>query len=196
MRNESTGWFRWRQQYADDVAYADIAEAIKRFRPVAKKGEKAGSDSALWLMEYSADDYPSTATWLFYRDQKVHAFFSICSGNVQLHDDGQSRFFRRLISGLPGRRYAGLLEPASEIRWFGRHIESDVTGKEVLEQATLIATEVAEIQGNIALVIDPYDDATAEMLLKQYKFLRSAKHGQLWLPLQRQEEIVPSTKDE
>ncbi len=55
----------------------------------------------------------------------------------------------------------------------------------------MIATEVAELQGNIALMIDPYDDDTADMLLSKYDFLRSAKHGQLWLPLQRQGDIQP-----
>jgi len=188
-RGETRGWYRWRRQYADDIAYADIAEAIEAFRPI---DNPAGHDSARWLKQYSADDYPSTATWLFYEDRRVHGFFSICSGNVQLHDDGRKRGFRRVISGLPGRRYAGLLEPASEIRWWGRHVESTITGRELLEQATLVATEVAEIQGNIALVIDPYDEATAKMLLDQYDFFRSAKHGQLWLPLQGQEELQPT----
>lgn len=186
VRGDNMGWFAWRKQYADDIAYADIAEAIEQFRPV---DNDAGRDSARWLKEHAASDYPSTVTWLFYEDRRVHGFFSICSGNVQLYDDGRSRPFRRLISGLPGRRYAGTLEPASEIRWWGRHVESAIGGKDLLEQAVSFASEVARVQGNVAVVIDPYDEATATMLLEQYEFLRSAKHGQLWLPLHEEEDV-------
>jgi hypothetical protein len=80
-------------------------------------------------------------------------------------------------------RWAGETIPASEIRWIAKHAESDLGGEELLTQAIWIAEQVAEVQGNTALVIDPYDGETAKMLLDHYRFLWSARHGQLWLPL-------------
>lgn len=177
---ESEGWVRWRPEYNDSAAYAEIVEAVELFKPV---DNDAGHMSARWLKEEALHDGKMTGTWLLYKNQKVHGFVSICSGNITLHDDGRANAFRRTLQGLPGVRFAGELVPASEIRWMGRHAESNFSGEVILEHAVWIAHEVARLQGNAALVIDPYDDETAEFLLTKYKFLRSAKKGQLWLRL-------------
>jgi hypothetical protein len=177
---EIEGWLRWQPEYLDSAAYEEVVEAVERFRPV---DIAAGRMSARWLREEALHDGKMTGTWLFYRNQKIHGFVSICSGNITLHDDGTANAFRRRLQGLPGIRYAGELVPASEIRWMGRHAESEFKGEAILAHAVRIAREVATWQGNAALVIDPYDDATAELLLTRYDFLRSAKKGQLWLRL-------------
>jgi hypothetical protein len=150
------------------------------FKPV---DNDAGRMSARWLREEALRDDKMTGTWLFYRNQKQQGYVSICSGNISLHDDGRANAFRRTLQGLPGVRYAGELIPASEIRWMGRHVEAEFKGEVILRHAARIASEVAELQGNSALVVDPYDDDTADFLLEKFDFLRSAKKGQLWLRL-------------
>ena len=50
--------------------------------------------------------------------------------------------------------------------------------------AAYIASQVAEWQGNIALVIDPFDEETAAFWKSRYEFLNSATPNRLWLPLQ------------
>jgi hypothetical protein len=177
---EIEGWLRWQPEYLDSAAYEDVVEAIERFEPV---DNAAGHMSARWLKEEALHDGKMTGTWLLYRNQKIQGFVSICSGNITLHDDGTANAFRRRLQGLPGIRYAGELVPASEIRWMGRHSKSDFKGEAILAHAVRIAHEVARLQGNAALVIDPYDDDTAEFLLTKFEFLRSAKKGQLWLRL-------------
>lgn len=139
--------------------------------------------SARWLKEEALHDGKRTVTWLFYRNLKVQGFVSICSGNITEYDDGRANILRRTLRGLPGNRYAGDLIPASEIKWMGRHARAEFKGEVILNQAIRVAEEVAEVQGNAALVIDPYDDATANFLLTRYEFLRSARMGQLWLRL-------------
>jgi hypothetical protein len=178
--DEFDGWYRWRPERADSPAYEDIAEAVENFEPLDRD---AGHMSAKWLKEQSLKDYPSTATWILYQDQRVQGYIAICSGNVTLHDSGRANAFRRRLSGLPGVRYAGELVPASEIRWIAKHVASKFDGKVLLAQAIRVAERVAEFQGNIALVVDPYDDETAEMLKENFSFLWSAKKGQLWLRL-------------
>ena len=179
-RKEFEGWLRWRPEYLNSIAYEEVVEAIDAFEPV---DNKAGQMSAKWLKEEALVDDKMTGTWLMYRNQRLQGYVSICSGNITLHDDGKANAFRRTLRGLPGVRYAGELIPASEIRWMGRHVQSDFRGEVLLNHAMRIASEVAELQGNSALVIDPYDDDTADLLLERYRFLRSAKKGQLWLRL-------------
>jgi hypothetical protein len=181
LRGEYQGWFRWRPENLGSAAYADIVEAVKRFEPV---DNEAGHMSARWLREEALHDGKMTGTWLFYTNQTLQGFVSICSGNITLHDDGRANAFRRTLQGLPGIRYAGELMPASEIRWMGKHTKSEIDGEVILNHAVRIAHDVAELQGNAALVIDPYDEGTANFLLEKYEFLRSAKKGQLWLRLQ------------
>lgn len=178
--DEIYGWYRWRPGRAESLAYEDIAEAVENFEPLDKD---AGYMSAKWLKEQSLKDYPSTATWILYKDQRVHGYIAICSGNVTIHDPGRANAFRRKIAGLAGGRYAGELVPASEIRWIAKHVDSKFDGKVLLEQAIRVAEKVAEVQGNVALVIDPYDEETAAMLKDNFRFLWSAKKGQLWLRL-------------
>ncbi len=180
-RREFEGWIRWRPEYLDSPAHADIVEAVELFVPV---DNDAGRRSARWLSEEALYDDQMTGTWLFYGNQKLQGFVSVCSGNISVYDDGTANAFRRRLQGLPGVRYAGELVPASEIRWMGRHREAEFKGEVLLRHAARIAHEVAEWQGNSALVVDPYDEDTAELLLRKYKFLRSAKKGQLWLRLQ------------
>jgi hypothetical protein len=171
-------WFRWKPLYAESAAYDDISEAIQAFEPVETP---AGHAAAKWLKESALDDYPSTATWLAYLDQRIEGYFALCSGEVPLYGRQRRQFLRR-----PGRRREHVLhprQPASLITWLGKHRHAKINGRTILAQATHTAIEVAELQGNIALVLDPYDDQTATFWLDRYDFLHSESPKRLWLPL-------------
>jgi hypothetical protein len=82
---------------------------------------------------------------------------------------------------LPGR---GIHKPASQIIWMCKHAEANIRGDRLISRATGIASDVAMLQGNIALVINPYDSGTARMLHDKYAFLHcEGRSGQLWLPV-------------
>ncbi|MGC1166096.1 MAG: hypothetical protein WA862_08305 [Solirubrobacterales bacterium] len=55
-------------------------------------------------------------------------------------------------------------------------------------------TQVAELQGNIALVIDPFDKETAEFWRERYGFRSAKPEGRLWIPL-HDEEDEPDVDD-
>lgn len=186
-KKEHRGWFRWRPMYAENLAYQDIAEAVAGFEP--EDGE-TGQKCAEWLKEHALPDYPSTATWLYYERPRVEGFVSICSGNATLYDSGRSEGFRRLISGLPGARYRGRVVPATEIRWLGRHRRAHIGFDFLLNHAADLAAQVAEVQGNIALVMEPHSETAARPWIEQYQFRRAVRHGQLWLPLPKQEDLA------
>lgn len=165
------GWFRWRPAAESELVYSDIARAIAEFKP---KNKGAGKEAAEWLKEKAISDYPASATWVFYDNGRIEGFFSICSGNFKLRE-------RAIKDRLPG---GGMLKPASEITWLCKHAEAVVGGQWLLMRATSIAREVAKIQGNIALVINPYDGDTARMLREKHSFLEEdPRSGKLWLPL-------------
>lgn len=172
---EHTGWYRWRPQNAESAAYEEIAEGVSTFEPV---DNEAGHAGATWLKEASLLDYPSTATWLLYDGGRLHGYFAICSSSFQLRDGEQKDGIKKLLSRGESRR-----EPCSEIIWFCRHRDSAFKGRSIFLQAAYVAQQVAAIQGNIAMVVNPYDDATAKLLQERYNFLRSTKQGALWYPL-------------
>jgi hypothetical protein len=172
-------WYRWKPSNAESGMYDDIAEAIETFEPV---DNPAGHAAAAWLKNSALDDYPSTATWIAYRNQRIEGYFAMSSGEVVLY--GRHRR-KRLMR--PGRRREHLLhprQPASLLTWLGKHRQASITGRTILYQAAYIASQVAELQGNIALVIDPFDEETAAFWKSKYDFLSSATPNRLWLPLQ------------
>ena len=172
-------WYRWQPAFAEDIAYEDIAEAVDAFEPV---DHPAGHAAAQWLKESSLDDYPSTATWLAYREGRIEGYFAMRSGEVVLTTKQRRKQLAR-----KGRQREHVLhprQPASLIAWLGKHAEASITGRTLLLYAAYVANQVAEYQGNIALVIDPYDDDTARFWQDRYKFLRAANPSKrLWVPL-------------
>jgi hypothetical protein len=181
-QDEPALWYRWRPEFAESAAYADIAEAVERFEPVANE---AGYAAAEWLKQSSLDDYPSTATWLIYHRQRIEGYFAICSAEVKLYGRQRKKHLER---GQEREHELHPAQPASLITWLGKHAEADISGRVLIRQAAFVAREVAEWQGNIALVLDPYNEETAELWLERYSFFRSGKPGRLWLPLHEEEE--------
>lgn len=176
-------WYRWRPEFAESAAYADIAEAVDHFEPV---DNDAGRAAAAWLKNSALGDYPSTATWLAYHNQRIEGFFAICSSEVTLYERQRKKHLGR--EGRSREHRLHPQQPASLITWLGKHVNAAMAGDSILHYAAYIATQVAEQQGNIALVLDPFDEETAEFWRDRYSFLRSAKAGRLWIPLHDEED--------
>lgn len=164
------GWFRWRPGREKQLGFEEIAQAVRDFEPVP---HEAGFAAATWLKEVSLRDHPATATWLNYENGRIEGFFAIRSGSFRLKERATHR--------LPGR---GIRKPASQIIWMCKHAEAQIRGDRLISRAVGIASDVAVLQGNIALVINPYDGATGKMLRDKYAFLHcEGRSGQLWLPV-------------
>lgn len=183
VQDQGEFWYRWRPAFAESAAYADIAEAVEGFEPVANDAGRAAAD---WLKYSSLDDYPSTATWLAYHDQRIEGFFAICSAEITL-----SERQRKERLGRGGRSHKHRLhpqQPASLITWLGKHAKATMAGDAIIRYAAYVATQVAELQGNIALVVDPFDGKTAEFWRKRYGFRSAKPEGRLWIPLHEEED--------
>lgn len=86
--------------------------------------------------------------------------------------------------------------PCSQIKWLCRHDQGKFLGRVIFEQAAYTAQRVTEFQGNVALVIEPFDDTIAKILESKLKFLRRADQGQLWIPLHRDADLSFAATDE
>lgn len=178
-----TGWIRWRPEIAESAAWADLAEAVEEFEPPCNE---AGEECARWLKEQSLSDYPFTATWVMFHNGLVHGFFAMSSNTFTI----------RYLSSSEEGGDARERWPCSQIKWLCRHDQGKFLGRVIFEQAAYTAQRVTEFQGNVALVIEPFDDTIAEILESKLKFLRRADQGQLWIPLHRDADLSFAATDE
>lgn len=140
-------WVRWTPEVADREP--DVAAAVESFEAV---DTEAGRAATAWLKERALLDYRSSVTHLMIIEDRVEAYYSLASAQVELRQSDR----RKVEAEHP-------VQPAALITWIAKHRYAQTSGIEVLAHAAGTALNVAEHQGVVALVLDPYDDDTAEM---------------------------------
>jgi hypothetical protein len=190
-------WVRLTPEVIEDLGEQRdlLLDAVEEFDSPAYE---AGLQAAAWLRERALDEYGSSVTYLMLLDRRVEAFYAIASAEVLLTGRDRKRLFRR-----SGRETYEISprQPASLITWTAkRDGGEDGCGERIMGHALATAWEVAELQGNVALVLDPYDHATAEMW-SDFAFLdfrrsadprgrseAGARIPRLWTPLHPADE--------
>lgn len=169
----TSGWHLWTPEVAAKPALADVTEAVASFEPI---DTPAGHAAASWLTSSALEEHPSVATHLLLKNGRVEGFVALAAGSIELTGRKRREANRKPLHGV---------QPATVIRWMARHKDADPgVGRELLLYATALALEASERLGSIALVLNAYDDATAEHLMHEYPFLRADKSGRtLWAPL-------------
>lgn len=132
-------------------ARPDIAEAVAAFE--GDQRHPVSAEGAQWLREDAAEER-ACVTRLLFNGGRLAAFYALASAEVEI---SRPKELERL-GILGGRRV-----PASHIEWLVRSRYFKGVGKRVLLHATLVARDVAKVQGNLVLSLDPYDDGTADM---------------------------------
>jgi hypothetical protein len=77
--------------------------------------------------------------------------------------------------------------PAALIAWIAKDTQSDVDGSDLLRHAAATARRAATLQATAVIVLDPFDEASAQMWRERFGFRPSSQPGalkRLWLPLQ------------
>jgi len=147
-------WVRWTPEVADD--YPSIANAVADFRA---KGTEQGKEAALaathWLKERSLPNYRTTVTWLMLNSAEdfVEGYYSLASAQVELRTDHRK--------ALDSSEYP--IQPAALITWIAKDERTHISGKQLLAHAVGIAVKVAQWQGVVAIVLDPFNDKTAKI---------------------------------
>ena len=173
-------WRRWLPTDSDEDLRA-IGAAVEAFQAM---DTDAGRDAEHWLKEQALNDHPSTVTWLYLLDGRLEGYYALSSTSVELTQRQRKKLtsWRRAHPLHPS-------QPASLIAWIAKHREAQIPGELLVLHATFIAGQVSELQGNIALVLDPYDDDVGEMWRTRYGFNTAAGpdssdgRKRLWLPL-------------
>jgi hypothetical protein len=162
VENGGHAWVRLIPEVVEDLGSSKqlLLDAVEAFESTEWE---AGREAAAWLRDRALDEYGSSITYLMLRKGEVEAFYALCSAEVLLTGRDRTKLFRssRAKSHEVSRR-----QPASLIAWAAKRTDGEEKcGALIMGHALATAWEVAELQGNIALVLDPYDERTADMWL-------------------------------
>jgi hypothetical protein len=177
LEERGEDWIRWTP---DTARASDLAAAVEAFEPVDRD---AGHRAAEWLKTDALRNHGSTVTYLMVVGGRLEAFYAICSAQVRL-----TQRDRPALRSDEEELLLSPVQPASLLAWLGKHRDAEVDGHQVLLHALGTAQAVAELQGNIAFVLDPYDEQTADFWQRRYGFRRSQEElrsglRRLWMPL-------------
>jgi hypothetical protein len=139
-------------------------------------GRAAAGAAGEWLQTEAVAAHQTSRTRLLIAGRRVAGFYSLASAQVEL-----SQRDRRRADVAPVR------VPAALITWIAKDRRAEIEGKLLLLHAVATARRAAALQATAVLVVDPFDEKTAEMWCKRYGFRPSAearKPKRLWLPLE------------
>jgi hypothetical protein len=172
------GWYRWTPARAARPSYSAIARAVEEFVPL---GLEAGFRAAEWLKTEALDDHGATVTYVLADNGRVDGFIAVASTQIELLERDFEAFDLPVTAGSSRARGATLL------RWLARHQESPAgTGRKLFRFASAIAKEVAERQGSIGLLVEPFNEMESEVWQERYGLRHLGRSGgrpKLWLPL-------------
>jgi hypothetical protein len=170
-------WARWYPSRAREQH--EWVQAVQQFQAM---DTEAGREATRWLKEDSLLNHGSTVTRIMLLEGRVEGFYALASAQVKLF----SRDHKTLLKGSLYREGLTMADagafrlkptqPASLVAWIAKREGSEISGAEILWHAAKTALKIAEEQGNIALVLDPWDDITAERVWSKppYNFKPSA----------------------
>jgi hypothetical protein len=168
-------WIEWSSEVAN--ACPDVADAVARFE--APGDREAGRAATEWLRERAADAHPGCVTRLLLADGEIQGYYSTSMSEVKLNSRHQDEL------GEQHPRQGAVL-----IAWLARSNDAlvDNVANHLLLHAMGSAREHATAVGATVLALDPYDEETAELCRKKYKFKtsqtdRGSKPRRLWVPL-------------
>ena len=136
----------------------------------------AGAAATRWLRDAALIEHPISRTRLYIANGAIAGYYSLCNAGVEISQRDRRR---ALALDTP----IGTL-PGSLVTWLAKDYEAGIDGTLLIKHAAATAREAAAMTASVALVLDPFDDATAEVWKKAYGFRRSSgKSRRRWIPL-------------
>jgi hypothetical protein len=167
-------WVRWTPARAEADPW--LAQAVAGFEPL---DNPAGQAAAAWLRNRSLVEFGSVATRLMVVDRVVEGFYSLAASQVEIKTRDRLGMTRSRT------------QPAALVQWLAKRRGSSVSGWEILAHAIGTALKVSEDLGLVAIVLEPYDEASADIWRADpYRFKTSRTTGpggtpRLWRSLIR-----------
>lgn len=159
----------------------DISEPFRRALDDFDAGPKPAAVAAThWLQQSAPAQHQNSRTALYIANGRIAAYYSLCNAQVELS--------QRQRKKLDLRTPIGTL-PASLVTWLAKDHRADFDGELLVMHAVATARKATMTQASVALVLDPYDDETAEIWKTRFGFRRSSgpNADRLWVPLVRSE---------
>jgi len=157
----------------------ELGEAIRSFQPVPGP---AGESVTEWLAERALNEPQEATVRVRLSHGKVTGVYALCAAQVAL-----SREERAQLGGVHYRT-----QPAILLAQFARAADTPGLGDEMLRHADTSARRALLYVGATVLVVDPFDQDTAEMWRQRFGFQDSEQAvpgnrrlRRLWLSLQQ-----------
>lgn len=160
---------------------ANISALFRRALADFDAGAKPAAVAAThWLQQSALAQHQNSRTALYIGNGRIAGYYSLCNAQVELS--------QRQRKKLDLRTPIGTL-PASLVTWLAKDHRADFDGELLVMHAAATARKATMTQASVALVLDPYDDETAEMWRTRFGFRRSSGSNadRLWVPLARSE---------
>lgn len=139
------------------AALPGLAAAIDAFRPVPGP---AGESVAKWLKERAFSEPQEATVRIRLSDGRVTGVYALCAAQIALSQQERSQ-----LSGVYFRT-----QPAILIAQFARSADTPGIGDEMMLHADATARRALHYVGATALVVDPFDQDTAEMWRSRFGF--------------------------
>ncbi len=139
------------------VGLPELGEAIRAFKPVPNP---AGESAAEWLTERALRHPQEATVRLRLSHGKVTGVYALCAAQIALSSEERAQ--------LGGVHYR--TQPAILLAQFARSTDTPGIGEEMLRHADSSARRALRYVGATVLVVDPFDQATAEMWRERFGF--------------------------
>ncbi|MGH2853403.1 MAG: hypothetical protein ACRDLF_04330 [Solirubrobacteraceae bacterium] len=139
------------------AALPELGEAIRSFEPVPGP---AGESVAQWLADRALGEPQESTVRVRLSHGRVTGVYALCAAQVAL-----SRAHRAELGGVHYRT-----QPAILLAQFARAADTPGIGEELLTHAGDTARRARAYIGATVLVVDPFDEGTAEMWRQHFNF--------------------------
>jgi hypothetical protein len=156
------------------IEVPELVDAVAAFSPVSTP---AGNAAAGWLRERALRVPQESATRLLVSDGTLRGFYALANGHAELAH-GHLREH--------GLHYK--TQPATVLTWIARGDAYPGVGGDLLLHALATALRATAFSGSTVLALDPYDEGTARMWIRQgFRESDGSAPGReltrLWIPL-------------
>lgn len=136
----------------------------------------AGRAAAQWLRDCAIREHLTSRTTVVLARERVLGYYSLCSYSIELDPAA------RAAAGVRADRKR---VPATLMTWIARDPEAEITGGDLLAHAVARARRAHRDQATAVLVLQAFDETTAEMwLARPYPLHAVPGRGhRLWMAL-------------
>jgi hypothetical protein len=179
---ERAEWFSWSGETAAERP--ELRESVADFQADRSVNEEAADDATRWFRD-EAEHQGACITRILVVDGHIATFYAISSGEMTLESPDNVRDMGIHVARGPRNSWT---IGVSHIEVIGRDYRAPAgVGMHAIGHAITVASLAADLQGNLAITLDPADARTQDMWIRRgfRRTKREAGDGlrRLYVPL-------------